>query len=99
MTSILDILGLLTTPEESKKITIWNKGKTIPGFDKAIWRTDDYNNTMRYSDYGDRNSKYGWEFDHITPKALGGSNNDFNLRPLHHFSNASLGGALGSILK
>ena len=52
---------------------------------------------IRFSDYGDRNSEFGWEFDHYPiPASLGGSDDIFNLRPLHCTTNASLGGLLGA---
>lgn len=51
---------------------VWRKGQIIPGLDPFIWRSDDFGNRIKRSDYGDRNSRYGWEKDHIVPRALGG---------------------------
>jgi hypothetical protein len=50
------------------------------------------------SAYGDSNSPFGWELDHIVPKALGGSDDVSNLRPRHCSGNRSAGGLLGSLL-
>jgi hypothetical protein len=55
--------------------------------------------TMKRADYGDRNSPYGWELDHIIPKALGGADHDGNLRPRHCKGNASAGATLGNALR
>lgn len=85
--------------EEYEKLQIWKKGHQIIGLDPSIWRRDDYGNRIRYSDYGNRQSEFGWEKDHYPiPDALGGSDHISNLRPLHHKVNASLGGLLASAL-
>lgn len=88
------VLGL---SDASRKIAVWQKGQPIRGYDAAIWRHDAYGHVIRYADYGDRNSKYGWEIDHVAPSSLGGSDDIANLRPLHCKMNASLGGMLGGL--
>jgi hypothetical protein len=50
------------------------------------------------SAYGDKNSPFGWELDHIVPKALGGSDDVSNLRPRHCSGNRSAGAILGNAL-
>lgn len=70
---------------------VWNKGTTIEGYPPNMWRRDAYGNAIRYTDYGNRDSDYGWEMDHIVPASLGGSDDPSNLRPLHWRSNASRG--------
>ena len=77
---------------------VWAKGTPIPGYDPTEYRRDAYGAVMRYFEYGNRNSEYGWEIDHHIPDALGGSDAFGNLRPLHWRNNASLGGALTGLL-
>ena len=66
---------------------VWRKGHPIEGYDPASWRRDDYGRVMRYSDYGDRTSEFGWEIDHIVKKEHGGTDSLSNLRPLNWVSN------------
>lgn len=97
--SLLAALGGLGLTDEQRKLAVWNKGRIIQGYDAAIWRHDDFGHVIRFTDYGDRQSDYGWEIDHITALALGGFDDLSNLRPLHHARNASLGGTLSGLLK
>ena len=66
---------------------VWKKGKAIDGYDSDVWRHDDFGKVMKYDEYGNRESKYGWEKDHIIPKEDGGTDDLKNLRPLNYKSN------------
>ena len=72
---------------EPTKLAVWKKGTSIDGYDSNIWRRDKCGKAMKYSDHGDRQSKYGWEIDHINPVANGGDDNINNLQPLHWENN------------
>ena len=65
--------------------TVWEKGDVVQGYDPARWRKDQCGAWIGRAAYGDRDSIYGWEIDHISP---GGSDAIGNLRPLQWKNNA-----------
>lgn len=85
------ILPALAAPrlpaETERKIHAWIKGRPIPNFDPTEWRRDAHGSAMRYWDYGNRDSQYGWEIDHVVPLARGGTDVFDNLQPLHWKNN------------
>lgn len=83
--------------DDYRKIYVWQKGLLIPGQDPTLWRYDDYYMVIKWSDYGDRSSVYGWEIDHCIPSSFGGADDISNLRPLNWFNNARYGGALSNL--
>ena len=83
---------------ETRKRAIWEKGIPIPGVDPDIERRDHNCDRIRFVDYDNRHSQYGWEFGHILDRALGGADHISNLRPQHWRSNAQDGGRLSGLL-
>lgn len=65
-------------------LTVWQKGEVVTNYDSTKHRKDDCNAWIQFDKYGDRNSIYGWEIDHISP---GGSDTLSNLRPLQWKNN------------
>ncbi len=43
------------------RVEAWERCARIPGCDKAVWRQDSEGRVIRWSDFGDRFSRYGWE--------------------------------------
>lgn len=76
---------------------VWDRATIVEGFDKTRFRKDACGAWIIRDKYGDNDSLYGWEIDHIVPEALlkergytqkDIDNND-NLRALQHENNAS----------
>lgn len=70
---------------------VWDKATPIVGAPPAIVRTDPYGKVMARAAYGDTQSAYGWEVDHIQPVTKGGTDELANLRPLHWEMNRQKG--------
>ena len=47
------------------------------------FRKDSLGNLVRYADFGNRHSPFGWELDYILSRSLGGSTSPENLQALH----------------
>ncbi|NPV82768.1 MAG: HNH endonuclease [Candidatus Aminicenantes bacterium] len=63
---------------------VWERGRVVANNNPAIWRKDECGAWICRQDYGNRNSQYGWEIDHISP---GGPDILSNLRPLQWENN------------
>lgn len=65
---------------------VWQKGTPVAGNDPNQWRHDPCKAWMSRQAYGNRDSQYGWEIDHINPN---GGDGLANLQPLHWANNAA----------
>lgn len=69
--------------------TVWEKATIVNGYNPNEWRKDQCDAWISRTEYGNRKTIYGWEIDHITPVAKGGTDALYNLRPLQWENNAS----------
>ena len=74
---------------EDLKRAAW--ARTTPVSDQPnAWefRKDCRGNLIRYADFGNRHSPFGWELDQIVSRSLGGSGDTDNLQAVHWKANA-----------
>ena len=81
-------MSLLFDIEQRRRVAAWNKAIAVSGYDSNVYRRDRFGMWIRWSDYGNRQSQYGWEIDHVVPLARGGTDDLSNLQALHWQSNA-----------
>ena len=76
---------------EEQKRNIWEKGRAVDNYNPQMFRKDACGAWIMWDKFGDQDSIYGWEIDHILPQSLGGPDIPDNMRPLQHQNNASKG--------
>lgn len=77
------------------KDEVWKKGTVVDKYDENRWRKDACGAWMNYNEYGNTDSKYGWQVDHIFPNSFLEDNdvseedrdNLINLRPMQWKNN------------
>lgn len=69
---------------EDLKRAAWARTSPV-GEHANAWefRKDPLGNLVRYADYGNRKSPFGWELDHIVPRLPEGTADTENLQALH----------------
>lgn len=77
------------TPTEKK--LVWDRAHRINGVDPDTMRQDYAGAWIRFEDYGNRNSQYGWEIDHLKPLSIGGAEDSSNYLPLQWQNNVRKG--------
>jgi hypothetical protein len=100
LSAIAGLLGM-DGEEERRKRAVWEKALVIPSLlsHPDHVRRDALGNTIRFDQYGNANSPYGWDFDHFpVPRALGGGDDVSNLRPLHCSANRSRGALVKALI-
>lgn len=69
---------------------VWAKATSVSEEnEKWGFRQDTCGAWIKRSDYGRRDTEWGWEVDHIDAQADGGGDELRNLRPLHWKNNAA----------
>ena len=73
------------SPEKVQRV--WEKGTVAVRGSAHEWRKDQCGAWIQRKSYGKTDTIYGWEVDHIKPKAQGGTDDISNLRPLQWENN------------
>lgn len=75
---------------EDLKRACWGRTSPVSGQINAWdFRKDCLGNLVRYADFGNRHSPFGWELEYIVPIRLGGSSDAENLQALHWKASAA----------
>ena len=82
----------MTMLEELKRAA-WARTGPVSTTQLNAWefRKDCLGNLVRFSDFGNRHSPFGWELDFIVPRSNGGPDNPDNLQALHWRATAARG--------
>lgn len=72
-------------------IRAWEMAQVIPHVDSTKVRKDRCGAVISFNEYGNRNSRFGWEIDHIFALAKGGADTWDNVQPLHWDNNCTKG--------
>jgi 5-methylcytosine-specific restriction endonuclease McrA len=82
-----------TYKSSNVKDAVFSKAKTISGKNPDLYRQDPYGNMLYKHSYG-KDTKCGWNIDHIKPQSRGGSHAINNLQALQSTINKSKGNTL-----
>lgn len=87
----MDNTEIVDITDPNVRLAIWNKATTVEGFDETKYRKDPAGAFIEWDKYGDHHSIYGWDIDHVYPKAKGGTDMFGNLRAMNWQNNESKG--------
>ena len=88
----MSILSALFTNKQ-RKLTAWQNARMVNGSDPKVLRQDDTGAMIRWNDYGDDNSNWGW----VIKTRPGGKGDDF--RAVHCGNAAKRSGFFGGLLR
>jgi len=77
---------------------VWQSARIVDGVDARMVRKDPCGAWIVRDKYGMVGNDFGWEIDHIYPRALGGDDNPQNLRAMHCANNRSKGDSYPSYI-
>ena len=79
----------MTMLEDAKRAA-WARTSPVTGQSNSWeFRKDVLGNLVRYADFGNRHSPFGWELDFIVSRSLCGSTDPENIQALHWKANAA----------
>lgn len=84
-------MAILNLQDDATIDIIWQKGLKVDGYNPDLYRQDFSGAWIARNAYADRESIFGWEYDHVYPKSKGGTNEEVNLRPINWQNNLSKG--------
>lgn len=70
---------------------VWDKAQTVEGYNSATIKKDGCGAWILRSEYGNTDSIFGWEIDHIYPVSKGGDDDFINLRAFQWENNRAKG--------
>lgn len=70
---------------------VWDKATIVENYDPQMFRKDGCGAWIIRGYYGQQESIYGWEIDHVYPQSLGGDDDIENLRAMQWENNRSKG--------
>ena len=66
---------------ESVKAAVWKKGRINPDYSPNVLRWDANGHMMKWSEYGRKDSKLGWDIGSVNPSSKDGGKEIDNLQP------------------